>query len=291
MEYEYKNIDSLIEIKDDDNIWKIEVLPNIEYFLKEFDLPLEINILNYYTNELIWETNLGPNMWATYDNVLGTKLKITTKNGKLLRLVDYSKIKYDILIDNVFNTSVMSLNLKNGVVVGAGDGNYGEWITPVRNKNTGATLIEADEREFKKLRKNYSQLNNVILMNVCVDIEDSTKTFWISPYGNVSSLKKENCLKYNIKPSDIIEQEVKVYSLDNIMKKFNFDWLRLDVEGLDSELIYSLSDTVLEKLLYLQYEHINTTEDEKIKTNLFLEKKGFTVFMVGIDMVAIKNKL
>ena len=33
---------------------------------------------------------------------------------------------------------------------------------------------------------------------------------------------------------------------------------------------------------------INITEEEKINTNLFLEKHGFKTYVVGIDIVCVK---
>lgn len=288
MGYIYKNIQDLIKISDTDDIWEINVDENISNFLNEFDLPLNVKFLNYYTNEILWETNLGSNMWAKFNIVIGSKIEITTKNGKTIKEVGYNKLKYSNIIDDVFTTTILSKNLKNGVVIGAGSGSYGEWIYLIKNEKTSAILIEPDEKEFKKLLQYYSQYENVELLNICVDIEDGEKEFWLAPEGNVNSLKKENCLKYDIKENDLINKKIKVYSLNNLLKNKNIDWIRLDVEGIDSELILSLDDEILNKLKYIQYEHINITEDEKINTNLYLESKGFNVFMVGIDMVGIK---
>jgi FkbM family methyltransferase len=288
MEYTYKNIQDLIKINDTEDIWEISVDKNISFFLDEFNLPLNVKFLNYYTDEILWETNLGPDMWAKYNIIIGTKIQITTKNGKTIKEVCYNKLKYNNIIDDVFTTTISSKNLKNGVVIGAGSGSYGEWIYLIKNKKTSAILIEPDEKEFKKLIQYYSQYENVELLNICVDIEDGEKEFWLTPEGNVNSLKKENCLKYGIKENDLINKKIKVYSLNDLLKTKNIDWIRLDVEGMDSELILSLDDEILNKLKYIQYEHINITEYEKINTNLYLESKGFNVFMVGIDMVGIK---
>lgn len=288
MKYTYKNIENLIKISDNNDIWEISIDSNIDNFLNEIDLPLDIKFLNYYTDEIIWETNLGPNMWAKFDNMIGVKIKITTKNGKTIKEVNFNKLKYNNIVDDVFTTTILSKNLKNGVVIGAGSGSYGEWIYLIKNNKTNAILIEPDEREFKKLKQYYSQYENVELLNICIDVEDGEKTFWLAPQGNVSSLKKENCIKYGINEDDLIEKKIKVYSLNKILKENNIEWIRLDVEGMDAELILSLDTDVIDKLKYVQYEHINITEDKKINTNLYLESKGFNVFMVGIDMVGIK---
>jgi hypothetical protein len=57
---------------------------------------------------------------------------------------------------------------------------------------------------------------------------------------------------------------------------------------MDYNLINSISINNLKKLKYIQYEHINITEDEKISLNIDLENIGFKVFMVGIDMIGIR---
>jgi hypothetical protein len=134
-----------------------------------------------------------------------------------------------------------------------------------------------------------TQYPNLEVLNFCVDVKDSLKTFYLSPYGNVSSFIKENLIKYGVNENEIIEHQVSSYSLNTLLSKYNIDWLRLDVEGLDYKLVKSIIPNNLNKLKYIQYEHINITEEEKIECNIYLESLGYKVFMVGIDMVALKN--
>ena len=97
--------------------------------------------------------------------------------------------------DVVFN----SVETTNGLIVGAGSGSYGEWIDAVKNNLTSAVLIEPDVVSFNQLYKNYSTYKNLTFLNVGADIRNGMSTFWISPDVNLSSIIKQNSLKYGFK--------------------------------------------------------------------------------------------
>jgi len=113
-------------------------------------------------------------------------------------------------------------------------------------------------------------------------------TFWISPDVSLSSIIKQNLLNYGFNVDELIETKIETRTIDSLINEYNIDWLRLDAEGMDYNLINSISINNLKKIKYIQYEHINITEDEKISLNIYLENIGFKVFMVGIDMIGIR---
>ena len=251
-----KNIDKIITIKDEDGFWFIELSKNIEFFLPPEEFPLNVQFLNSYIKKIIWESKLNPSTWVSFPSRHTVDLQISTKSNKVLYYIPFNKTKYFDLIEDIFYNCILTHNLKNGVVVGAGDGSFGEWLNPV---------IKG------------------------VDIEKSNREFFICPeWLGISSVIKENILNFKIEEKNILSEMIECESLNFLLKKDSYDWLRLDVEGLDSSLIFSLDKDVLKSLKYIQYEHINITEEDKIKTNIYLESNGFKVFMVNIDMVAIK---
>lgn len=284
-----KNIDKIITIKDEDGFWFIELSKNIEFFLPPEELPLNVQFLNSYIKKIIWESKLNPSTWVSFPSRHAVDLQISTKSNKVLYYIPFNKTKYFDLIEDIFYNCILTHNLKNGVVVGAGDGSYGEWLNPVIKGLTKVLLIEPNKKEFEILYEDFKHYSNINFLNKGVDIEKSNREFFICPeFLGISSVIKENILNFKIEEKNILSEMIECESLNFLLKKDSYDWLRLDVEGLDSSLIFSLDKDVLRSLKYIQYEHINITEEEKIKTNIYLESNGFKVFMVNIDMVAIK---
>jgi len=284
-----KNIDKIITIKDEDGFWFIELSKNIEFFLPPEELPLNVQFLNSYTKKIIWESKLNSSCWVSFPSQKNVDLQILTESNKVLYYIPVNKTKYFDLVEDIFYNCIVTHNLKNGVVVGAGDGSYGEWLNPVIKGLTKVLLIEPNEKEFEILYEDFKHYSNIDFLNKGVDIEKSNREFFICPeWLGISSVIKENILNFKIEEKNILSEMIECESLNFLLKKDSYDWLRLDVEGLDSSLIFSLDKDVLRSLKYIQYEHINITEEEKIKTNIYLESNGFKVFMVNIDMVAIK---
>jgi len=292
--YTFIGIDNLVSISDDDNQWKIEIDQKISYVLEERKFPLKLKIRNYYGKKLLWETDLFPGTWASWNSPKNTELILETKDGDTLKEVPYNRLKYRDIVDDVFYYYIISRNLKKGIVLGAGAGTYGEWVDPVLNSLTSALLVEPGSYEFSELTKLFSNNSNVKLINKGVDVESGTKTFWVSSTGNISSLDKNVSLKY-VGDDCLTPVEMEFISMnDLVLQEFpdlDLDWVRLDVEGADSRIIFSINPEILQRIQYLQYEHINITEDEKIETNRYLESLGFTVYIVGIDMVAMRESV
>ena len=123
---------------------------------------------------------------------------------------------------------------------------------------------------------------NLTFLNVGADIRNGMSTFWISPDVNLSSIIKQNSLKYGFNEDELIETKIETRTIDSLINEYNIDWLRLDTEGMDYNLINSISINNLKKLKYIQYEHVNITEDEKISLN---NKKKVIVLINGNDEI------
>lgn len=292
--YTFIGIDNLVSISDDNDEWKVEIDRKISFVLEGKKFPLKMKILNHYGKKIIWETDLLPGTWASWNSPKGTDLILETRDGDRLKEVPYNRLKYRDVVDDVFYYYIISKNLKKGIVLGAGAGTYGEWVDPVLNSLTSALLVEPGAYEFSELEKMFSNNSNVKLINKGVDVESGTKTFWVSSTGNISSLDKNVSLKY-VGEDCLTPVEMEFISMnDLVLQEFpdlDLDWVRLDVEGADSRIIFSINPEILYRIQYLQYEHINITEEEKIETNRYLESLGFTVYMVGIDMVAMRESM
>ena len=288
IEYNFNNIPHLYSINDCDNKWKVELNEKITNFVNEDELPFNVIFSNPITNNKIWECELHPNGWVSFDKIK-TNVSVFNRKNEFIFGENYMPNKNYDLIEQCLLLNLKKLNLKRGLVVGAGNGEYGEWSSIVKNNLCDVVLIEPYPLSYAKLKDNFKSYKNTSFINGGVDLEDGESVFWVAPEGNVSSLIKDVCLSYGFSEENLTKIEIKTYSMNNLISNNNIDWVRLDTEGMDCKLINSITVENLKKLKYVQYEHINVSENDKISTNLFLEKNGFNVFMVGIDMVGIKK--
>ena len=289
LKYDFNGISHLYSITDDNSEWEVKLDEKISNFVNKDELPFTVVFSNSITNHKVWEYELNPNTWVKF-RAYQIDVKVFNKKNEFIFGENYRINKHYDLIEQCLLLNLKKLNLKKGLIAGAGDGTYGEWTSIVKNNLCDLVLIEPDPLSYTKLKDNFNN-KDITFINCGVSTQDGQCTFWIAPHGNVSSLIKSNCLSYDIPESDLKEIEIQTYSINNLISKHKVDWIRLDTEGMDCNIINSITNENLTQLKYIQYEHINVTLNDKILTNLFLEKNNFSVFMVGIDMVAIKNEL
>jgi hypothetical protein len=80
---------SLIQFHKQDHFFKVEISEHLANIIDKKDLPLHFVVTNWISNEIIWQTELTPDMWATYDNTSFKDFFVYTKNGKLLKSRTY----------------------------------------------------------------------------------------------------------------------------------------------------------------------------------------------------------
>jgi FkbM family methyltransferase len=291
MEQKFQSVERLISITDIDQCWRVEVHSEVASVLRASDFPLKLQVVRYFGEMLIWEVELNPGTWATWNKPKGTKLQVRTNGGVLLKEVPYSNYKYDECMEDFLSFYVKARNLRNGLVLGAGNGSYGEWLEPVYTEKTNAVLVEPSIADCELLQKMFAKHSGVKILANGVDTVAGRKTFWLSSTGNISSLKKEVSLKY-VGEECLTPVEIEFVTVNDIVKAFFTktlpDWLRIDIEGLDAEVIFSISDEIMRNLQFVQYENLNISESECLSVDNYLKSLGFSVYRIGIDTVAIR---
>ena len=200
-------------------------------------------IVNPISNKVIWQTNeLNSNCWAKFpnteifstlifdrfDNLLWQRAWSVQENGSNL----YKKFFYYLL------------NLKKdkrpkGVAIGTHNGEFGEWVPSVVSDHTDAILVEASNKQFLELEQNYSNKNNVTLLNLLVTKDGKPTKYWEGGRGYTNSIVKRVPEKQETEPiKDTIYPSTNINDLVNE----SVDWLHLDVEGYDHILIKSLPE-------------------------------------------------
>jgi len=79
IEYNFNNIPHLYSINDCDNKWKVELNEKITNFVNEDELPFNVIFSNPITNNKIWECELHPNGWVSFDKI---KTNVSVFNRK-----------------------------------------------------------------------------------------------------------------------------------------------------------------------------------------------------------------
>ena len=277
-----------IKIEKRDNNWFIEISSTISDFLPKEELPLKINFLNTYTKIIEWSIDLQPLHWCEY-TLRNHDIEIITQNNRLIKKV-IAKPFFDDAIEDIFYTCIVGNNLKNGIVVGAGSGNYGEWLDAVLENQTKALLIEPQIKEYKTLINSFDKYSNIKFLNKGVSIQKETREFFIHiDQIGLSSLDKNYLLDLKIHENNIYQTSIECESLSYLLEQNKYDWLRLDVESLDCDLIQSLKSHHFDTLKYIQYEHLNTPPEKIKQTDEFLKSLGYKIYKVNIDTVCLKN--
>jgi FkbM family methyltransferase len=174
----------------------------------------------------------------------------------------------------------------NGLIIGANDGTGGDYVVPyMRGLIKNMVLVEASERTFKSLKRNYQNDSKVKTINKLVSTKTEKIKFYESTSGPglVNSVYKNFANFFN---EEIIEVEKEAIGINEIIaettKEIEIDWLHIDVEGLDGELITAIDFEIFKPKIII-YENINRIGQKISSDDLsnFLMKKGYQVF--GLD--------
>jgi len=123
------------------------------------NLPLKLNIRKHVSGEIQWSSNLNDNWFATYPNTEMFDVEILDSRGAIV----YIK-KWDIMEHGnhfykslwLYNKSLLSNGkFPTGLVIGTHDGEFGEWVPIVQNRECKVVLVEASDKQFNKLKQNY----------------------------------------------------------------------------------------------------------------------------------------
>lgn len=200
----------------------------------------------------------------------GYSLKVRPKNNK--RVGDIHVIK-DIILYNQYELKSIP---SKGVVIDVG-AQIGCFSVPVAT-NTDCLIIsiEPEKTNYEQLKKNktLNKLKNIKSYNVALTKEKGFSYFYISQENSAghSLFQDDKKQKYKVKTlslKDIIDE--------NKIKKIQY--LKLDCEGGEYDILLNLSKKYLDKIktIYLEQHHtpdiLNKYAEESI-TN-YLEKNGF----------------
>ena len=268
------------------NLTRVEV--NNLQLIKEH-LPLKIQFKNIISGEIHYESELLDYWWTEWKGAEQiTDVLIYSSNEKLLY-----KYKWDVTVNGDIHEKMLWFYLKarqlnglksNGLVIGSHDGRNGHWIYPVKHKLTDVTLVDGSDKQFISLVENYKHNSNVETLNTIVTTDGSYVEWYQGGEGYTDTVVPSLINEW-LDSSEITKSYRKSVSINDLMKDKNYDWLHLDVEGLDGDLILALEQKP--NIIIFEDENLDIVTKDKLKV-WFIENSYETIKHV-CNTIAIKK--
>lgn len=170
------------------------------------------------------------------------------------------------------------------VQIGANKGN--DDLTKYIKKNYSelefALFVEANSLHIQELKECYSEYDNVFIENIAIKPstykENTLKLYYYeddAPLYAVTSCHKSHIEKhyghFNYSEDKIHEFEVPSLTIDELFSKYKIDkldWLLLDVEGIDAELLLDVNWGTYD-ITKIEYEKLHLGEHKKSIEKIF----------------------
>ena len=267
----------MINITYDRSINLTRVEANNLQLIKEH-LPLKVQFKNIVTGEIHYESELLDYWWTEWKGAEQiTDVLIYSSNGTLLH-----EYKWDVTINGDIHEKMLWFYLKarqlnglksNGLVIGSHDGRNGHWIYSVKHKLTDATLVDGSDKQYVELTQNYKHNSNIETLNTIVTTDGSYVEWYQGGEGYTDTVVPSLINEW-LDSSEITKSYRKSVSINDLMKDKNYDWLHLDVEGLDGDLILALEQKP--NIIIFEDENLDIVTKDKLKV-WFIENSYETI--------------
>lgn len=258
------------------------------------NLPLKLKIKKHVSSEVQWSTNLNDNWYATYPNTEMFDVEICDSKDRIV----YTKV-WDVMEHGnhfykslwMYNKSILSNGrFPKGLVIGTHDGEFGEWVPIVEKRECSVVLVEASDNQFNKLKHNYRHYSLVKSIQNLITPNGGEVEFFEGGAGYTNTVV-ENVIRHWEKEEIKSTKKPSISITDLILTECNgsIDWLHLDVEGLDAQLIMGIDETKVSLPNFIIFEDYNLSQDKKDEIYSWLHNKGYDTYSEGGICEAVKN--
>jgi FkbM family methyltransferase len=235
-----------------------------------------------------WETWIPAGGWSSWVSGGCSRCDISlyTEEGTHIFTRTWDAILDGDKLEKAFSFFCKANPGCKGIIIGPHDGAWGHWVDSAR-KGTECLIIEGSKKQFTQLEKNYSKYANCTLLNHIVTVDGEDVTWYTTDKGYSDSVLPGISEKFN-HVDDIFEETLPSKSINEIIREHEyekFDFLHLDLEGYDADLIMGLE--YFPKLIVFENEHVKDAGKYDNVIN-FLKKEGYNIIKEGIDTMAIK---
>lgn len=255
-----------------------------------YSLPLTVNIKSHVSNKVVWSCKLNDYCWAAFSNDSIFDIEVLDANNKIVTSRKWDTINDGSYLDKALYFYCANLDNPQGLAIGTHDGEFGEWVGPVLNNLTKATLVEASTPQFIELSKNYKIFSNVELIHNLVTTDGSEIEFFEGGKGYTNSVKEKVIRNWETEEiKSHLRESISINDLlTSISPNKKLDWLHLDIEGYDAEIIKSVNLELLPN--FIIFEHNNLSIEEKNNIEQYLLNQNYTIWKNNpVSYLAIKN--
>jgi hypothetical protein len=261
----------------------------IPHDLTDVNFPVTFKVFNRINGEVRWESNpLFSGWFASYVEPDNSYVEVFDSRGNIL-----SRWEWDLFLHgDECHVSFMEWSLKNkgakGICVGTHDGTTGEWVEPLRAGLLEAYLVEASIPQYKKLIDNYRGVSEFYPVLSLITPDGEECNFFEGGLGHMNSILPGYAQKNSVPVSK------KSKSLNDLICEVGLsrtlDWLHLDVEGIDVDLILSLDEDRINLPEIIIFESHGIPEEKKREVWYWFSKKGYSYKDFNWNTIARRNK-
>ena len=257
------------------------------------NLPLKLKIKKHVSGEVQWSTNLNDNWFATYPSTEMFDVEIVDSKDRII----YTKV-WDVMEHGnhfykslwMYNKSVLSNGkFPKGLVIGTHDGEFGEWVPIVQKRECNVVLVEASHAQFQKLKDNYKNKSLVKSIQNLITQNGGEVEFFEGGAGYTNTVV-ENVIRHWETEEINSTKRDSISITDLILNECGgqIDWLHLDVEGLDAQLIMGIDETKITLPNFIIFEDYNLPQDKKDEIYNWLHQRGYQTYSEGGICEAVK---
>lgn len=252
------------------------------------NLPLSLKLKNIITGEIHYEVELNPTAWAHWSGAeLITDILIYDSTGELIFEKKWDVTEYGDAVEKdlwYYLKGRQNRGIKsNGLVIGTHDGRNGHWIYPIKNGLSTATLIDGSDVQYLDLVKNYKDNPFVVTKNLIVTTDGSDVEWFQGGEGYTDTVVKE-LIEAWVVDGPIVKSYRQSVSINQLMSEQEYDWLHLDVEGIDGDLILCLE----QRPNVIVYESMNLPQEMTNRLNEWFTNNHYVTVTENGNTIAKK---
>jgi hypothetical protein len=250
---------------------------------------VRVKLKNVISGQIHNVYELSSNMWAYWQGAeLITDVLVYDSKDKLIQEFKWEVWRHGDEIEKAlwFYLKYRKENniSSNGLVIGTHDGRNGHWIYPIKENLSKATLIDGSPEQFIKLQENYRMSNNCTMINDIVTVDGGEVTWFQGGEGYTDTVV-ESLIKDWLVEEKIRTTKRNSISFKKLINDNDFDWIHLDVEGIDDDLILSLD----KRPNIIIFESMNLSKERMDRINLWFQEKGYDTITTNGNTLASKK--
>jgi FkbM family methyltransferase len=257
------------------------------------NLPFKLKIKKHVSGEEQWSIDLNDYWFATYPNTEMFDVEITDSNGRIVYVKTWDVMEHGNHFYKslwMYNKGLLSKGIfPKGLVIGTHDGEFGEWVPIVQKRECSVVLVEASDKQYQKLKNNYKNHSLVKPIQSLITPNGGEVEFFEGGAGYTNTIV-ENVIRHWETEEITSTKRDSISITDLILTECygHIDWLHLDVEGLDAQLIMGIDESKITLPNFIIFEDYNLPQEKKDEIYGWLHQRGYQTYSEGGICEAVK---